>query len=69
MYFSWYRDGSKDLTKIQGMDINSWYRVRLMVQTWTHVIDMDSCLRHGLMLWTWTHGNGKTHGMDIDLWY
>ena len=58
-----------DLTKTPGIDMDSWYRIRILVQTWTHGIDMDSLFKHGPMVYTWIYGIGKTHGMDIDLWY
>ena len=41
LYFSWYRNGSMDLTKAHGIDMDSWYRIRLLIQTWTG-ITMDS---------------------------
>ena len=63
MYFSWYRNGSMDLTKTPGIDMDSWYRIRILVQTWTLGIDMDSLFKHGPMVWTWTYGTGK------DSWY
>ena len=41
-----------ELTRTNGINMDSWYRHGLMVKTLTHGIDKDSWSRHGLMVLT-----------------